>query len=300
MYSKLILLIGAILSSLIVYFCLSTNKKETPIPISTNTKIKKEKQVTNTPKVVIEKPMLYFIYNNQIDAKLNFVDKNLGDFLKLLCKESKCNENIIYSEYFEPARWSKIVKESIRFFITNKITNFYIKANDNQIKIFATFKDKELFENFNKLIRENQDKKLKITNLSKYTPTKKEQKIQNIQKEINQTLKESPIFFAKNSSTLTKGGLKNLKKIISIFKKYKDLKFDLAIEGHTDATGDEDINRILSSKRAKSVKEYLQKHLKNLNYITSKGFGSSKPKYKNKKDPKNRRVEIIVKRELQW
>jgi OOP family OmpA-OmpF porin len=113
-----------------------------------------------------------------------------------------------------------------------------------------------------------------------------------VQKDINYILKKSPVYFKFDSDKLTSKGIKTLNKILKILKK-ENAKFELMIEGHSNAIGNETYNKKLSQKRAESVKKYLLKHYKNLK-ITAKGYGSKKPCTKNPKDKKNRRVEIII------
>jgi OOP family OmpA-OmpF porin len=65
------------------------------------------------------------------------------------------------------------------------------------------------------------------------------------------------------------------------------------IEGHADASGSEDFNRTLSTKRAEAVKDYLVSLGADPEMLTIAGVGSSEPK--NSTDPyaaENRRVEI--------
>ncbi|MEJ2542917.1 MAG: OmpA family protein, partial [Calditrichaceae bacterium] len=72
----------------------------------------------------------------------------------------------------------------------------------------------------------------------------------------------------------------------------------ILIEGHTDALGSPETNRILSEKRAKAVKDYL---LANMNLdekqITHYGLGDQKPVASNKTvdgRAKNRRIDVVI------
>lgn len=72
----------------------------------------------------------------------------------------------------------------------------------------------------------------------------------------------------------------------------------ILIEGHTDAIGSPETNKILSEKRAEAVKEYL---LANMNLdekqITHYGLGDQKPIASNKTvdgRAKNRRIDIVI------
>jgi len=298
--SKLILLLGGLVSSFIVYTCLQNkyldNKKSIQQQVVTNPK----KSSILTKPVVKEKPVLYFMYGKDISARLNFIDKNLGHLIVIICKEYKCLNEVIYSEEFTPAKWSQLATKSLNIFTKNHIKNSYIKAVGDAIEIKADFTDKKLFEEFNKIIRKYQSNSLKITNNSKLLEKKNNSSIQDIQKNINSSLEINPIYFASSSDELTAKGLRNLNKIVKKFKKFKNLNFDLTVEGHTDSKGNNSYNLKLSQKRADRVKKYLTSHLQNLNYVTAKGYGSTKPKYKDSKNPKNRRVEIVIKRGFLW
>ena len=86
--------------------------------------------------------------------------------------------------------------------------------------------------------------------------------------------------------------IKNASEIMNV----KKLKGTLSIEGHTDWTGDEEYNQILSEKRAKAVEEVFKENVtnENINYET-KGYGETRPVADNKtKEGRaaNRRVEM--------
>ncbi len=68
----------------------------------------------------------------------------------------------------------------------------------------------------------------------------------------------------------------------------------LLIEGHTDASGSEGHNKILSQARAEAVKNYLiSKYGVNPYKLIIAGMGESRPiRNKDPKDPLNRRVEF--------
>jgi len=76
---------------------------------------------------------------------------------------------------------------------------------------------------------------------------------------------------------------------------------DLAVEGHTDNVGSDEINQKLSEKRAETVRAYLlQQGLADGN-VTSRGFGKTTPVADNSTPEgrqKNRRVEIVVSGEV--
>jgi len=88
-------------------------------------------------------------------------------------------------------------------------------------------------------------------------------------------------------------------KYLSVLYRYKDYIKEISIEGHTDSSGREEDNVILSKKRALNVKDYLE-GLKSVSqfqmqeYMNVKGYGSSQRVFKNKSEDSkaSRRIEI--------
>lgn len=72
----------------------------------------------------------------------------------------------------------------------------------------------------------------------------------------------------------------------------------VVIEGHTDSTGPENFNEILSQKRADSVREYLlANHILPPEKISAVGFGSARPLASNETDAGraiNRRIDVVI------
>lgn len=67
--------------------------------------------------------------------------------------------------------------------------------------------------------------------------------------------------------------------------------------GHTDSTGSEDSNDILSLNRAKAAEKILKDSIPSLSGVSLKFFGSKDPlvpTQPNVDEPRNRRVEIII------
>jgi len=78
---------------------------------------------------------------------------------------------------------------------------------------------------------------------------------------------------------------------------------DVTIEGHTDSTGSNELNELLSQQRAESVRQYLLAN-KTLSYdrIVAVGYGSSKPLASNATEEGravNRRIDVIIKPQAQ-
>lgn len=105
----------------------------------------------------------------------------------------------------------------------------------------------------------------------------------------------SDVLFPTNSSYLTDNAKVELDKLAKILSQQRDKK--IRVDGHTDATGEENYNNWLSEKRAESVKKYLVDKGVSAARISTKGFGPSKPVGDNKTASgrqKNRRVEVII------
>jgi outer membrane protein OmpA-like peptidoglycan-associated protein len=76
---------------------------------------------------------------------------------------------------------------------------------------------------------------------------------------------------------------------------------NLAVEGHTDNVGSDELNQKLSEKRAETVRGYLIEQGLADNAVTSSGFGKTTPVADNSSSTgrqKNRRVEIVVSGEV--
>jgi outer membrane protein OmpA-like peptidoglycan-associated protein len=77
---------------------------------------------------------------------------------------------------------------------------------------------------------------------------------------------------------------------------------NLIVEGHTDSQGSESYNQGLSQRRADSVRDYLVQRGYPADRIQARGKGKGSPTADNASAEgraNNRRVEIIIERELQ-
>jgi len=109
-----------------------------------------------------------------------------------------------------------------------------------------------------------------------------------------ETVRLENVEFDPNSDRLTPESEKTLNGIGEALSDYPDLKFEIG--GHSDTHGDAEANRVLSQKRAESVRTYLLAHssLKPEN-LTAKGYGETQPLTKERDADElhqNRRVEI--------
>ncbi|MCT6881376.1 MAG: OmpA family protein [Snodgrassella alvi] len=103
------------------------------------------------------------------------------------------------------------------------------------------------------------------------------------------------ITFATNSSELSSAATSSLSSVAEILAKYVDT--NITIAGYTDSTGNDNINRPLSQRRAESVSTFLSARGVASNRISAVGYGSANPIASNatvEGRAKNRRVEIRV------
>ncbi len=71
----------------------------------------------------------------------------------------------------------------------------------------------------------------------------------------------------------------------------------IIVEGHTDTTGEEQANKLLSDLRAAAVVDYLVEHGVPVSRLEAKGYGFSRPIASNDTEAgraKNRRVEFVI------
>ena len=103
------------------------------------------------------------------------------------------------------------------------------------------------------------------------------------------------IFFEQSTSKMYVESQAELDRLTTMLKSYPLAK--LTIEGHTDNIGNAAANQRLSDERAQSVKDYLIAKGIDNQRLTAKGYGSTRPLFreiKDKANSKNRRVEFII------
>lgn len=103
------------------------------------------------------------------------------------------------------------------------------------------------------------------------------------------------IFFAFNSTNLSKQSEATLDKQVEYMKKYSHLNF--VVEGHCDKRGTVEYNLALGERRANSVKEYLVKHGINPDRIIVISFGKERPAVIGDSEEdfaKNRRAVTVI------
>lgn len=106
---------------------------------------------------------------------------------------------------------------------------------------------------------------------------------------------DSGLLFEVSSSDLSATARTNLMELSETLKKYDDT--EVLVEGHTDASGSDDLNMRLSEDRARSVKVFLSKEKVRTSRLTTVGYGEAQPIADNTTDAgkaQNRRVEIAI------
>lgn len=103
------------------------------------------------------------------------------------------------------------------------------------------------------------------------------------------------IYFETGKATIKPESYPILDKIVKILQ--DNPKVIVEIQGHTDASGSDKYNLILSQKRAEAVKKYLVEHGIEESRLVAKGYGERKPVAPNdtpENMAKNRRVEFVI------
>ena len=103
--------------------------------------------------------------------------------------------------------------------------------------------------------------------------------------------------FEYDSAVIKLGSTSNLDRLITSIMN-SPAQYKIKIIGHTDNTGTADYNLNLSSRRAKSILEYMLNKGISSKYLSFKGLGETQPVVENTTEEnklKNRRVEIILK-----
>lgn len=146
------------------------------------------------------------------------------------------------------------------------------------------------------LATENSSKKQKNHTPITPTNTQNTNNSQLCQESIKLILSKEKINFSYNSAEISVSSYPALDKIVMILNECSTSH--ITIEGHTDSDGKAEYNKILSQKRADSVKNFLESQGVSSARLTSIGYGESKPLLPNiskENKSKNRRIELKIK-----
>jgi len=103
------------------------------------------------------------------------------------------------------------------------------------------------------------------------------------------------LYLEKGSTDLTADSMAQIPRIIETIQARN--AFSISVIGHTDTLGDKNSNLLLSTQRADSVSQLLIQHGVQKEKIEATSHGEENPLVKtedNVSEPKNRRVEVIV------
>lgn len=145
--------------------------------------------------------------------------------------------------------------------------------------------------------RESKGEIVKVDTLTNLVDSSRN-KLDIIGKDVFQYFKPDDVTFVTGKYLLTGDGKKALTILAELLKREKYQKFGIKVDGHTDNVGSDEINLILSEKRAKEIYNFLTKEAMIASHrVKYEGFGESQPKFNNntpegKKG--NRRVEFSL------
>lgn len=114
----------------------------------------------------------------------------------------------------------------------------------------------------------------------------------NIVYEPSRTINLDNVQFDVAKATLRPGSYKDLQNLMDFMRSNSEVKVEIG--GHTDSSGVEEKNVILSQQRADAVRDYLIKNGIPAEHVIAKGYGSAQPIADNQTaegKQKNRRLE---------
>jgi outer membrane protein OmpA-like peptidoglycan-associated protein len=103
------------------------------------------------------------------------------------------------------------------------------------------------------------------------------------------------VLFVTGKSTLLPSARQKLNQVAAVLNEQPDRH--IVVEGHTDSTGTDARNQVLSQQRAESVRDYLVSRGVSRDAVVAKGMAASHPVASNdtpENRANNRRVEIII------
>lgn len=187
--------------------------------------------------------------------------------------------------------WDKLLGYTVKF--SDVYTIFLVLMNGSRWKFTGTTDG-----NMNVVRKWNDQKKDQIIQtINQDLPKELKDKIEIKKTEKGILINLGEIFFDFNKYEIKKSEIEKLKVIAIILQKYFS-GYQIVIEGYTDNVGSEQYNLELSTKRAKTIYDYLLS-VQAINPSTSYfiGYGETNPIAPNDTEEnraKNRRVQILI------
>lgn len=138
-------------------------------------------------------------------------------------------------------------------------------------------------------------KKEAIATVEGEAPPARRDTVAKCQSEVDKIIKADNINFRSGSPYVSLEAKRVIDKIASAMKDCDGLS--MTVEGHTDANGDSEVNRVMSQERADRIKAGLVERGMAENLITATGYGSTRPRAKGSgaaADAQNRRIEFRI------
>lgn len=326
MGSKLILLLGLLVGAFLTLTCVNENKTALSLKynqtsdhhaiqqpdVKTISTSEPVQVVTNESKpVTVELSEPHFSYNigdqTKLSANLASTDKTdtLEEFILTYCPADKCQQDLSFDKHTKEASWKNDALKIAAFLKDKNVKNGAISIEGNLFNIKGEVENEDDMNALNALLTNFDPELYKMENITSLTP-KSEAIVQEVkaavvatsidktQSEISALLKKNPIYFEFDSLNITTEGKEVLNSVIALLKDTGTIP--LTVEGHTDAGGNDYYNKLLSQKRADSVKNYLLQNDDPNRSIEAIGYGEERPVSSNPIEKINRRVEIFLKR----
>lgn len=246
---------------------------------------------------IVEKPIYLEAKNSDENNKSNL--ENLKS--ESLKPKEIIKEKIVYvrdTVYIRDTVYQKVfVKTEAKEEIKDKLEKNNKNENQNQKKELTKTIKNDIIQNPLE-INTDTTEELKPQNQEENQPkTQHEEEESEFDKqfEVGKTLNFQNIQFKQGTSELLPLAYQDLEKLLSILKKYPNMKISLG--GHTDNVGLHTVNLRLSGERVRTVQNYLVSHGISRLRIQTRAYGGNFPIASNAEEETrklNRRVEITI------
>lgn len=243
-----------------------------------------------------------------------------------ICQEENCIKDIKFVENVEPFNFTKDTLGLVTYAKKEQIKDFSLYLDKKSLKLEGKVQNQEQLESVTPFFKTFLDKNYTIENEMKIERTKpvvkketkpiekekiiKEEIIEEAPRDIfvtpmhmsteeastaiNDIMSANNITFDYRSSDITNKSKRQLDEVIDILLGLDNVSIQVA--GYTDSKGGAVYNKVLSQKRADSVRTYLIQSGVRSKLIKSKGYGEENF-ISTPEDIINRRVEIHLKEE---